>query len=196
MADKSEMFKPVAGGKTKPAAGPTEVWISVLPVPDDAPKPPAAPRGYGKPSMRWTYLDEHSRLLGYNFRFDGSDGKKSFRPLTYFRHAENGKHSWRWFSWDSPRPLYGLERLGDDPSRPILLTEGEKDADAAHRMVGDVYACLTSPNGSSGVGQADGRAFKDRDVTIWPDNDIAGKKYADAIAALAIANGAASVCVL
>lgn len=111
MADKSQMFTPVAGGKAKPAAGIQQAWTPLVPVPDDAPPPPEAHYKLGIPDVIWTYRDEQGRVMGYILRFDEKGAEKSFYPLTYCRHADSGKQDWRWKSWDVPRPLYGLDRL-------------------------------------------------------------------------------------
>lgn len=198
MADKSEMFKPVAAGKTGSAAGARQAWAPMVPVPDDAPEPPDRHYKHGKPDMAWIYRDEQGRLLGRILRFDGQDGDKSFYPQTFCRHSQTGDHEWRWKSWDVPRPLYGLDRLAlsQEPHRPIVISEGEKSADATHDFIGTEYVCLTSPGGSKAADKSDWRAVARRDVIIWPDNDEPGQAYAQTVARAATANGAKSVSII
>ena len=50
-------------------------WISVVPVPADAPPPPAEHFKLGKPSATWTYTDATGAVLGYVLRFDGAEAQ-------------------------------------------------------------------------------------------------------------------------
>jgi hypothetical protein len=100
-------------------------WISVVPVPTDAPAPPAVHPTLGAPSAIWTYRDTAGIPLAYMYRFE----PKTFRPLTLWRGAD-GKLRWRWESLPCKRSLYGLWRLAERPSAPVLVCEGEGSADA------------------------------------------------------------------
>src|SRR5215469_11775491 len=51
---------------------------------------------------------------------------------------------WRWQSWPAPRPLYGLWDLAKRPDAPVMVTEGEKAADAASRLL-PAFVVVTSP---------------------------------------------------
>ena len=75
---------------------------------------------------------------------------------------------------------------------PVLLVEGEKTADAAQELFADLVV-VTSPGGSNAAGKADWSALKGRAVTIWPDADGAGAKYALQVATLLQDAGAAMV---
>ncbi len=115
-------FAPVDGGATPARAGKRPSWITVTPVPADAPKPPASHYRLGKAVATWCYRDAGGGLLGYVCRFDTPDGK-IFRPLTYARPEDGGKACcWRWESWPVPRPLYGLPGLAQRPDAAVLVT--------------------------------------------------------------------------
>ena len=58
------------------------------------------------------------------------------------------------------------------------------------------YIVITSPNGSNSARKADWCSLAGRNVTIWPDNDDAGKRYAADVAAMVQKVGAASVRVV
>ncbi|MBV8781097.1 MAG: AAA family ATPase [Phycisphaerae bacterium] len=127
----------------------------------------ATPRG-GTLANVWTYPADVMRVA----RFDLADGSKQFRPV----HAvANG-----WAIGDpvGKLPLY----LGDDlpASGPIYIVEGEKCVDAARSI--DLPA-VTSAHGSSSAGKADWTPLVGRDVTVLPDNDEPGRKYARDVAA-------------
>ena len=185
----ADPFAPV-GGEATPKRGAAS-WVTVMPVPADAPKPPASHYRLGKPVATWCYRGAGGEVLGYVSRFETTDGKV-FRPLTYARPAASGDAKWRWESWVLPRPLYGLQGLAQRPDAPVLVTEGEKAADAAGALLPAIVA-VTSPNGSKSAGKADWSPLRGRHVTIWPDADAAGLEYAQEVAKAAIAAGALSV---
>jgi energy-coupling factor transporter ATP-binding protein EcfA2 len=143
----------------------------------------------------WTYCDASGRLLGYVHRFDLAGGEKQFRPLVLFRPADGGPLTWRWESWTAPRPLYGLDRLAARPSALVIVTEGEKAADAAQKLLPNCVA-VTSPNGSKSSAKADWSPLRGRSVVIWPDADDPGRAYADKVEQLARAAGAVSVAIV
>jgi hypothetical protein len=167
-------------------------WSPVLPAPANAPAPPAAHPKLGTPTTRWTYRNGAGALLGFALRFDGRDGKV-FRPLVL--HQRGDKREWRWTSWAAPRPLYGLDRLAAKPTAQVVITEGEKAADAAARLLPGA-AVITSPNGSNGAAHADWRPLLGRSVVIWPDADAVGFEYAQAVARLTTEAGAVTVAIV
>ncbi|MCJ2059801.1 DUF6371 domain-containing protein [Methylobacterium sp. J-048] len=187
----SDPFAPIAGG---PAPRPEKppAFVPVLPVPSDAPQPPKTHPSLGAPSATWSYRDAAGNPLGFACRFNKPDGGKDFRPLVLFRSAAGGPAKWRWEAWPAPRPLYGLDRLAARPEAPVVVTEGEKSADAAALLLPD-YVAITSPNGSKSAPKADWTPLRGRTVVIWPDADAPGIAYADAVHGLATAAGAASV---
>lgn len=192
---KAAILDGLKAGKKKPAAvgaGKTDEWIPIAPVPGDAPAAPERHPKLGLPSAKWTYRDAAGALLGFVLRFDGEGGKE-FRPLVL--HQRDSKREWRWSSWSTPRPLYGLDRLAEKPTAQVLITEGEKAADAAARLLPEL-AVITSANGSKGAAHADWSVLRGRAVSIWPDADAAGLDYANTVARHAGDAGAASVSVI
>ena len=165
-----------------------------MPVPSNAPPPPPGHPKKGKYSTRFEYRSLDG-LLGLVARFEESGGGKVYMPLTYCRSADGARQEWRWKGWADPRPLYGLDRLAGAPDKPVLVTEGEKAADAAGRLLSG-YVAITSPNGSKSAGKADWRPLARRQVVIWPDADGPGSDYAAAVSKAAIAAGAASVAII
>ena len=147
-------FAPIGAGSPSATARATERKVPVMPVPDDAPPPPSKHYKLGAPTATWRYADAAGSVLGYVYRFDTADGEKVFRPLIYAQPAAGGKVDWRWESWPAPRPLYGLPGLAKRPNAPVVVTEGEKAADAAAMLLAS-YAVVTSPNGSKSAGKAD-----------------------------------------
>ncbi len=177
----TDPFAPLNGGG-EPTRRSTPERVAVLPVPADAPPPPEAHPQLGAPAASWTYRDAGGGLLGFVHRFELADGSKEFRPLVLFAGAK-GAPRWRWESWPAPRPLYGLQALAARPEAPVVVTEGEKAADAATRML-PKHVVVASPNGAKSAAKADWRPLIGRTVTIWPDADEAGEAYAKKVAEL------------
>jgi len=84
-------------------------------------------------------------------------------------------------SWTAPdsRPLYRLpELLAAKPDSIVIITEGEKCADALASLG---YITTTTFGGASSAHKTDLSPVQGRRVIIWPDNDDPGRKYADQI---------------
>lgn len=77
-------------------------------------------------------------------------------------------------------PLYLGEALVDHPEGPVILTEGEKTADALTEVgrltVGTATGASSTPNADVL------RILAGRTVLLWPDNDEAGRKHMARIA--------------
>jgi len=107
---------------------------------------------------------------------------KTFRPL---RPEPKG-----WAIADPPGllPLYHLpELLTADASAPVIVCEGEWKVDTA-RSLELVATC--SAHGAKSAGKTDWRPLAGRLVYILPDNDGAGREYAEEVAAILVRLGA------
>jgi len=124
-------------------------------------------------SARWTYHDAHGEPVGVVVRWNLPDGRKDIRPVS--RHRDG----WQIGGMPEPRPLYGLPELAK--ADRVYVCEGEKAADAA-RSVG--LTATTSPHGSQSADKSDWTPLAGKEVVILPDNDTAGRKYADAVAGI------------
>ena len=174
-----------------------------MPVPDEAPKltkitiEKHCPTGYVFTSG-WCYHDQDGHRLLYMARYDrpanGQHTTKQFKPLTYC-DGPDGRSEWRCKNLPLPRPIFGLDELAARPDTPVLIVEGEKTVIEASNIFVD-YIVITSPNGSNSARKADWCSLAGRNVTIWPDNDDAGKRYAADVAAMVQKVGAASVRVV
>lgn len=123
---------------------------------------------FGKPSNRWQYLNEQGKLIGYVARYETAGGKKQFCPWTF-----NGQ-DWVAKKWPSYQPFYGMDILAARPHDPVLIVEGEKACDAARRICGDEYVCITWPGGANAFEGPDWSMLADRNVLLWPDADKPG----------------------
>ncbi len=171
----------------RPTARKKADWRPLVPVPSDAPQPMFSHFSLGRPSSVWIYRDNSARTLAYVARFDTAGGKEVL-PYTYCQSAE-GRREWRWKGFPEPRPLYNLDKLAHRPDDWVLIVEGEKTADAVHKLFPD-HVATTSAGGSNAASAADWSPLKGRKAAIWPDADEPGRKYADAVAELARKAGA------
>lgn len=90
--------------------------------------------------------------------------------------------------WPSPRPLYRLPDLLDQPDAPVLLVEGEPSANAAAALFPDhVAACWYG--GTGGIGHVDWAPLQGRTVVLWPDADEQGRQAMAKIAGRLLALG-------
>ena len=159
-------------GKAAQEAPPA--WRPMLPVPVPVPSP-LHPR-IGRPSQVWAYRDANGRPLFLACRFDKADGGKDVLPYVYGTYG--GRTDWFWKHIPKDRPLYGLDRLHARPQAQVIVTEGEKVADAAQRLLPGMVA-VTWPAGGKAVHLADWSPLKDRKVFVWPDADKEGAEAAE-----------------
>jgi Protein of unknown function (DUF3987) len=179
-------FDPLTQNEVEGAAGPAaDDGELVAPIPDGVTKPDMTHHKLGKPQAVWTYRDENGAALVYVGRYDtpGGPRDKEFRPRTWRRFA-NGKCRWSWQSYPRGQktPLYGRERLTDDSSVVVVVTEGEKCADLARRVFPN-HAVVSAMGGAGAASQADWSPLKWRRPIIWPDHDAPGAAYAADVAA-------------
>ncbi|MGH8584636.1 MAG: AAA family ATPase [Gammaproteobacteria bacterium] len=75
------------------------------------------------------------------------------------------------------KPIYRLHDLTGRPGHRVIVVEGEWCAD----RLADRGLLATTSGAADSATKADWRPLTGRDVTIWPDNDEAGRRYADAV---------------
>lgn len=174
-----------------PPANANSAGVIVMPVPADAPPAPATHPKLGAPSVTWTYRDASGQVLFQVCRFNFANGKKEIRPLS-LRRLPSGQLGWRWLGSESPRPLYGLDRLAARPNDPVMICEGEKAADAAAQLF-PYYVTVTSSNGALAADKADWSSLAGRRCVLFPDADRAGEEYAAEVVRRLREAGAAGV---
>jgi len=139
----------------------------------------AAARLYGrKPDGLWRYATAEDETAFYAARWNEADGKKTFRPVSWV--AGDG---WQLVAWPDHRPLFNLPDLVSKPKAPVVVCEGEKAAEAAAAIFPNSIA-TTSSGGAGAAARTDWTPLAGRSLSIWPDNDAAGEKYAREVAAI------------
>jgi uncharacterized protein (DUF927 family) len=76
--------------------------------------------------------------------------------------------------------LYRLHEVAAHPDQVVVVTEGELKAD----RLAALGLLVTTSGAADSAGKADWKPLAGRSVLIWPDNDEAGRRYADAVAAV------------
>jgi AAA domain/Domain of unknown function (DUF6371) len=154
-------------------AKPQDEFEIVSPVPSDAPSIDYQKVVGFEPTQKYAYRDALGQVSFIVARQDKPDGKE-IRPIIYARNKATGTFQWLAKGLPAPRPLYGLDKLAKRPDAPVILVEGEKTAKAAAKQLNE-YVAVTWAGGAKGIQYSDFSALKGREVTLWPDNDDAGK---------------------
>jgi len=123
------------------------------------------------PSMVFPYKNINGDLIGYVLRIEFGGGKKITPTITWCK-KEKQPAMFMHCSFPEPRSFYGAEELNND--KPVLLCEGEKARDAAKRLLGMHYTCLSWNGGTQAIAKTNWSELKGRRILIWPDNDEPG----------------------
>jgi putative DNA primase/helicase len=199
----ADIFTPLTPAeRADDATPPKPKPVPIVPVPEEAPACAWRHPQHGAPIAKWPYHDAGGRLVAYAARVEyrGADGRldKDVLPLTYclVGHA-NGleRCAWRACGVPAPRPLYRLPELLADCQAPVIVTEGEKTADAVRRLFPG-FLGTTSMGGAKAAKLSDLTPLASRSIAVWPDHDETGRRYAEDVARLAIAAGVASVAIV
>lgn len=130
--------------------------------------------GY-KPQALHEYSDPDGNPLHWRIRMKHpNSGDKWIRPMKLKKEGymlgepeyQNGK------------PLYSLHELATRPAETVIVVEGEWCADALLK----IGALATTSGAADSSGKTEWLPLAGRSVTIWPDNDEPGQRYADAVA--------------
>lgn len=137
------------------------------------------------PTALHEYADAEGLPLFWRIRLKRSlDGEKWIRPL---RRIEGGRFDLKQPEFSDGTPLYLLPQLAARPDAPVWVVEGEACADAISKM----GLVATTSGGADSAGRANWQPLATRTVTVWPDNDEAGMRYADAVRVALVEKGCA-----
>lgn len=141
---------------------------------------------YGPPSMSWVYRDADGTPFFWVARYDISGKGKEFFPWSYSQE----KNRVIMKGWPEPRPLFNLDKLANNPQKPVMIVEGEKSVIGAERLGAEQnYVITTWSNGSKAWRKAKWDVLKGRNILFWPDADEPGLA-----AALGISDLLAKIC--
>jgi putative DNA primase/helicase len=151
--------------------------------PADAPTPTMRLDKLGEPKRIFPIRDLDGSLIAYECRYEPEEGKKEVRIWSWGASGERAP-SWGIGHLNTPRPIYGLERIGHNPALAVLITEGPKKADAGHRLLAQYYASVSWTGGANAWHKHDWSPIAGKAVLIAPDNDAPGLLAAEKLAAL------------
>ncbi len=121
---------------------------------------------------QYDYCDESGNLQFQVVRME---------PKDFRQRRPNGKGGWNWSVKGTRIVPYRLPELLAQPSRPVVVVEGEKDCNNLAKI--DLLATCNA--GGAGKWTYDHSEFlRGRGVIILPDNDEAGRKHAQQVAQL------------
>ncbi len=139
-------------------------------------------RDLGPQKGEWHYTDADGVIIASVYRYEPKEGEKEFLPWDAVK---------RRYGNPDVRPLYNLP--GILQASHIVVAEGEKAADA---LINNGIAATCVMGGSnSPLERTDLAPLKGKEITIWPDNDEPGRKFATAFAQ-AVQGIAASVHII
>ena len=166
----------------------------------DTPPPAASPPELGSASGQWCYTDAAGAPLFWVQRLDllqGGRKRKVFVQRTWLAggwHFPSRRDPFR-SDWPAPRPLYRLAELERHFWSPVLITEGEKAADAAVVLFPD-HVVVSWCGGSQAIGSVDWSPLAGRAVSLWPDADTSGREAMARLSALLLELGCLVAVVL
>ena len=126
-------------------------------------------RDLGAQKGEWHYTDAEGTIIASVYRFEPEPGHKEFLPWD----AIKGR-----YGNPDVRPLYNLPGILQNAA--VVVCEGEK---AAQALIDRGIAATCVMGGSnSPLERTDLAPLRDKEITIWPDNDEPGRKFASAFA--------------
>jgi putative DNA primase/helicase len=164
------------------------------------PPPDAPPPELGRASGQWCYTDAAGAPLFWVQRLDllqGGRQRKVFVQRTWLDggwHFPSRRDPFR-SDWPPPRPLYRLAELERHFWAPVLITEGEKAADAAAALFPD-HVVVSWCGGSQAIASVDWSPLAGRAVNLWPDADASGREAMARLSALLLELGCPVAVVL
>jgi hypothetical protein len=133
-----------------------------------------------------------SRSIGATYDYHDADGRLSYQvvrwnPKGFSQRRPDGSGGWIGNVKDTPRVLYRLRELRDaDPSDPVFVVEGEKDAD---RLAALGLIATTNAGGAGKWRPEYSDTLRGRNVVVLPDHDepggAHGRLVADALRGIA-----------
>ena len=138
------------------------------------------PEGNGKPRIVATYdfPDENGRLL---YQVARREPGQAGRPKDFLQRRPKPGGGWIWnMQGIVPVPYRLPELLLADASRPVVIVEGEKDADALAALG---IVATTNHGGADNWTATHAKHLAGRRVVIVPDADESGERHAQTIAA-------------
>lgn len=151
-------------------------WAGYRQIPGGVDNPPEldvkwAEDQWGKKERVWDFKNSRGKIVLKIVRFRNE--KKSDRPFTLWTNGE--KTEWRAKNLECKNPLYNLLGLQEKEELPVLLTEGQKNAEDSREILLPHFV-TTSVYRSPDMTELE--PLRGREVYIWGDPDGSGRKKA------------------
>lgn len=149
---------------------------------------------YGNPTQTYPYISKDHKLLGYVLRYEDSEGKKVILPLNFgecispgweYEYQGKGKGKYygkgqvveKYLGFGSNRPIFGADKVLENPNANIIISEGEKCANfIQNRYKPKQVVSLTWQGGTGSINLVDWSLLTGRRVFLFRDNDEASLK--------------------
>lgn len=129
----------------------------------------------------WVYRNEVGTPIVVVYRYSKTNNntglqEKQYQQMVYGQCKETGKLKYisGLNGWQDYRPLFNIPGLMKNPTASIILTEGEKAADAAAKFFPN-HVSTTFLGGKNCIEKQDYQLIANRTVILFPDNDEGGK---------------------
>lgn len=128
-------------------------------------------RGF-EPTALHVYYDSAGQELYWRIRLKHPNtGEKWIRPM---HRTKEGTFRLGEPTFDGKKPLYHLFAVTQHPDEVVWITEGEWCADHLSKL----GLTTSTSGGADSVAATDWSPLAHRNIIIWPDNDVAGLRYA------------------
>jgi hypothetical protein len=167
--------RPEANGHTAHTNGATNHVDAKPPTPWHKIEAKLITQGYHIKAV-YLYIDASGVLTSEKVRFEHPNPQQNQDRKTFrWRHKVDSGELVLGKRPGAAIPPYGLPRLLEHADQPVFVVEGEKDADRLNNL------CLVAISVEAGHEAAAAQHLASRVVFIVPDNDVAGRKRADAV---------------
>lgn len=126
-------------------------------------------RDLGPQKGEWHYTDPDGSIIATVYRYEPTETDKEYLPWD----AVKGR-----YGNPDVRPLYNLP--GILKSLSVVVCEGEKAAEALNKQ--GITATAVMGGSNSPLDRTDLEPLRGKEITIWPDADEPGRKFAAAFA--------------
>ena len=129
-----------------------------------------------KYERHWVFQDKKGYPVFLVARYRDSEGKKADRPFSVWTDGDSFR--WRSKNITGPIPLYGLPQFEEKQNLPVLMVEGQKNAEDAKQSIGEDFVCTTVYRS---IKKVDLEPLRGRTLYYWFDPDSAGRKKLKAV---------------
>lgn len=137
-------------------------------------------QGFNFRKKAHAYTTETGELHYVKVRLYNKAGDdKRIKPM---RPGSNGRFSLGEPPFPNGKPLYRLKDISERKDEPVIVTEGELNADD----LANLGLLTTTSGGADSAAKTYWHPLAGRRVIIWPDFDDAGQRYAEAVGEILI----------